>query len=654
MKQFLTHIFIFLCTSSSIAQLVGGYTINLGIGASANNYHTFTSAVSDMVNGTRMDGGPVQGPNIGGAVTFNIFDGNYIEQVSIPEIIGASVNNPITFQSNSGNNIDVTLEFTGNITNNYVVELDGADYIKFKNITISNLSPTFSRVVVFRMSADNNVLSNNIIRGPVGGGNNTSTNEALIYSSASKNSGDSIIDNHVLNGNYGIYFQAIAADKTPGLLIQGNTFENFHYRGIFLVYFDNPRIISNNVHTASTLNSSGGISLSTFTGAQIQKNIVYGLNSFGILVSNVDGTLGNEIQFYNNMIHTGGVFVNSLNGLFIHNCDYLDSYHNTINTINNTANSNRAVWILGSTNLRFQNNILMAEGINAYSIEVTGINPFLGSGFSNNNNFYNIGGNLARWLGTDAASLVALQALNGQDNNSVSVMPMFASPTDLHLLSIQPELMSPVLLPVVPDDIDFEVRNTPIMGADEIPAIILPIELYAFTGKKQKRYNLLEWITASENNNDYFILESSLNGLDFTPIAKIDGAGNSVNQIHYSYVDSTFYSRVTYYRLRQTDFDGEYEYSEVLAINILPDFRIKIYPNPTSNYFNIVHYSNISLDFNVKIYSQIGVKVFEQQINDAAPWLQHKMNIQDLEPGVYYIQIYNRDEIHWVEKIIKK
>jgi hypothetical protein len=84
----------------------------------------------------------------------------------------------------------------------------------------------------------------------------------------------------------------------------------------------------------------------------------------------------------------------------------------------------------------------------------------------------------------------------------------------------------------------------------------LPIELYTFEGSSIDDVNLITWSTASEHNNDYFILDRSTDGENWTTINKTTGMGNSTELIKYSYLDNSFGKRINYYRLTQVDFDG--------------------------------------------------------------------------------------------------
>jgi hypothetical protein len=95
----------------------------------------------------------------------------------------------------------------------------------------------------------------------------------------------------------------------------------------------------------------------------------------------------------------------------------------------------------------------------------------------------------------------------------------------------------------------------------------LPIELISFSGENVSDYNLLNWSTASENSNDYFIIERSEDGINWEVIAKPNGAGNSTSKIDYTYRDYDFNSKINYYKLSQVDYDGKNETFNIISIN---------------------------------------------------------------------------------------
>ena len=101
----------------------------------------------------------------------------------------------------------------------------------------------------------------------------------------------------------------------------------------------------------------------------------------------------------------------------------------------------------------------------------------------------------------------------------------------------------------------------------ESEPVNLPIELLYFKGSVYNSDNILHWSTASEDNNDYFTIEKTKDGIDWEIVTRESGAGNSSNQLYYSSVDENVESIINYYRLKQTDYDGKFKYSDIISID---------------------------------------------------------------------------------------
>ncbi|PCI28630.1 hypothetical protein COB55_03700 [Candidatus Wolfebacteria bacterium] len=139
----------------------------------------------------------------------------------------------------------------------------------------------------------------------------------------------------------------------------------------------------------------------------------------------------------------------------------------------------------------------------------------------------------------------------------------------------------------------------------------LPIDLLYFKGKIVNNKVHLIWVTVSESNNDYFTIEKSrwLTGKNtvFNVLDYINGAGNSNEMLYYSHIDDDPYNGLSYYKLKQTDYDGEYSYSKLISINYINTNKIDInvYPNP-------VHKENeIYLDIKGEKDSEVLVVVLD-------------------------------------------
>jgi len=119
----------------------------------------------------------------------------------------------------------------------------------------------------------------------------------------------------------------------------------------------------------------------------------------------------------------------------------------------------------------------------------------------------------------------------------------------------------------------------------------LPVELVTFVGWNEDDVNQLEWVTASEINNELFVVERSADGIDFVEIGSVPGNGTTTEEHTYDLTDYTPIIGVNYYRLKQIDFDGTFEYSATIAIEVfggeLHNAIVKLHPNPTRDILNL-------------------------------------------------------------------
>lgn len=178
----------------------------------------------------------------------------------------------------------------------------------------------------------------------------------------------------------------------------------------------------------------------------------------------------------------------------------------------------------------------------------------------------------------------------------------------------------------------------------------LPVELLDFNAVVQNSTVKLSWITASETNNDFFELERSSDGITFQSIGRVKGAGNSTDVRNYSWIDTAPLKNISYYRLKQTDFDGTSNYSAIKMVNITKELvsenDIVVYPNPIiGQSFNIsfTDFEKLSEDSSVimvKLYDEIGRMVYEGEL----PFTKNDnvINISvdnKLKSGIYILNV---------------
>lgn len=110
---------------------------------------------------------------------------------------------------------------------------------------------------------------------------------------------------------------------------------------------------------------------------------------------------------------------------------------------------------------------------------------------------------------------------------------------------------------------------------------VLPVELLSFTGSKVAEGVKLSWSTASQKNFDYFSIERSGNGINFVAIGKISGDAFSMARKDYVFYDAEGDVRKAYYRLKNVDRDGTFEYSRIVRVEEYSNLQVVIFPNPT-------------------------------------------------------------------------
>jgi hypothetical protein len=175
-------------------------------------------------------------------------------------------------------------------------------------------------------------------------------------------------------------------------------------------------------------------------------------------------------------------------------------------------------------------------------------------------------------------------------------------------------------------------------------SLILPIDLMSFKGEKQDNMLELTWATMSETNNDYFEIYHSIDGRSFQPIAQMNGKGNSSTLLNYSYMHKKPNSGINYYKLKQTDFDGQYSESEIISVYFDPsDKNWNLYPNPTSGR---VFIDTNSKTTNVKVLNTLGVKIIDT--------FENVIDISNYPAGTYYIQIFENGTLAETKKLLKQ
>lgn len=170
----------------------------------------------------------------------------------------------------------------------------------------------------------------------------------------------------------------------------------------------------------------------------------------------------------------------------------------------------------------------------------------------------------------------------------------------------------------------------------------LPVKLASFNAELKDEETVINWSTSSENNNKGFEIERSFYGNNFEKIGFVKGAGNSNNVNQYLLVDNNIKS--AFYRLKQIDFDGQYEYSKIISTSGIKT-KINLAPNPFKDEIVVINDNAIT---KIEIIDITGKVVLTSELNNN----KVIVNTSALKNGIYYIKIYNINEVQ-TQKIIK-
>lgn len=184
----------------------------------------------------------------------------------------------------------------------------------------------------------------------------------------------------------------------------------------------------------------------------------------------------------------------------------------------------------------------------------------------------------------------------------------------------------------------------------------LPVELISFEAAIIDNEVVLNWKTASETNNEYFSIERSIDGLNFSEIGKVEGMGNSIVVNAYEFIDANPYEGIAYYRFKQVDFNGAYEYSPVAAVNYESDVEPKIVMltekmNSSSLGFIVMGSSNQHTLFEVRTISGKLCHVENYHVSKDNEQVTLHMSTQ-LPSGIYFLVMHFANGKAYSQKLL--
>lgn len=193
------------------------------------------------------------------------------------------------------------------------------------------------------------------------------------------------------------------------------------------------------------------------------------------------------------------------------------------------------------------------------------------------------------------------------------------------------------------------------LGTRNFNASPLPVELLTFTAVPVSQAIELNWTTASERNNHYFSLEKSDNGEIFKTFATVIAGENQTTEKSYSYTDKNPYEQISYYRLKQTDYDGKYSYSPIVSVNRGHDGEtLLVFPNPNSGIFKIYIPDAQFPEIRVSVTDALGKQAKPDfLVSSDAEGFFNVIHLSDLVPGTYTISVFTGHKRYNHKLIIK-
>ncbi|WP_235292851.1 T9SS type A sorting domain-containing protein [Portibacter lacus] len=415
-----------------------------------------------------------------------------------------------------------------------------------------------------------------------------------------QNSCPSICNNSYIFYNYGIFYN-YDSYLNQGTFYNHNTFHNygsFNNEGTYLNYrtFNNESTFNNE---ADFYNEADFHNQGTFYND-------YPFNNYGTFKN--EGTFNNDYTFYNH-----GSFEN------------IDTITDLGDFVGFGEFINRGLLSPGNSP-----GIINIDGSLTFSSpQSTDFPKYLAELSTNSNDVINVGGAV-----TFSGELEVL-LIDGK-------VPLMGESFTLMSYSSRTGTFTNVNLPAGYDwSLDY--------GSSELTLTmntLLPVELFSFEGKAIGDDIHLNWITSIEANNDYFSIERSGDGNEFVTIGRVEGRGTTNKEVIYDFIDRSSISGENYYRLKQVDNNGDYDYSKIISVNKAGS-RIIWYENPVLDGMLNIHLdAELSDELNYILYDMAGNIIKQEKLSN---W-QSEINVRDLK-GIFLLRLES-PKTNIIQKVI--
>jgi hypothetical protein len=390
-------------------------------------------------------------------------------------------------------------------------------------------------------------------------------------------------------------------------------------------------------------------------------NTFYSSNAIGIWLNGSNNSFIKQNKCY---ASAGGEYglqvVNGGSNCYFHN-NYFANYKTGVFCNDGTAIASRFKFnSIYATQFAFygrprqwdiNSNIFYTTSSNAaeycfYNVNSPGDDP---TTLNRNLYYHPSGATIAQFSATNYVALANLKAGTAYEVNGYEGNPQYSAPATGNLdLTAGSIAIDKTNVPI--EGLTVDVRNaarptaagTLDIGAYEYGAWVLPIGLLYFNAIQVKDAVLIKWTTASETNNDYFVVERSNDAVNFHGIGVIHGAGNSMQFLNYKLYDREGLNGIIYYRLKQVDLDGAFTYSKIVPLSFEYNSGFSVYPNLISQHsFEVtIHHENRKGPVDILLYTLSGVLIAEEKKLPEPHASEYTFRLdKPLAPGYYILKV---------------
>ncbi len=178
---------------------------------------------------------------------------------------------------------------------------------------------------------------------------------------------------------------------------------------------------------------------------------------------------------------------------------------------------------------------------------------------------------------------------------------------------------------------------------------VIPVKLSSFAVQKLNNAVKISWATEQEINSKEFVIEKSVDGRNWQTLTVVNAAGNSNVKINYTAMDNNPAKGINFYRLKQVDNNGRFEYSATKSVLFSSSYQVLIAPNPAADFINVLVSKNNIQPITVSLIDISGKKLFEEKTTDAT--LQIKTN--GFAKGIYFVKVADANNVTTKKIIIQ-